>query len=257
MPTYAQLAACNPQAFVEAGTTYQRMAQGFGRVQQVFSRGIQVLDADWAGAAKDLAMRRGRHLDGGLVAGGQEANQTGQVLVTLGRALTAAQGSLRAAVATAHGVGLIVTPTGDVINPNPVYNQPGNAMLGPVRAMIAAAVAAGTAADTAAAGKIGVLAAGKLVTAFGSQGGSTAAVVQQVAAVATAPSTSDAGSAARTIARRLASTPDFGRLGSVDRGDIDRVVAPTGVIGADGLAAWTARRRAELGDDGPDPARPG
>ena len=70
-------------------------------------------------------------------------------------------------MATAHGVGLVVTPSGDVPNPNPVYNQAGNAMLGPVRAMIAAAVAGGTAADAAAAGRIGALAAGKLVTTFG------------------------------------------------------------------------------------------
>lgn len=243
MPTYAQLSACNPQAFVDAGTTYQRMAQGFGRVQQAFSRGMAVLDANWAGAAKELVTSRGRHLDGGLAAGGQEADQTGQVLVTLGRALATAQGSLRAAVATAHGVGLIVTPSGDVFNPNPVYNQPGNAMLGPVRAMILAAVAAGTAADAAAAGKIGMLAAGKLITTFGSKGGQAATVVQQVAAVATGQSTPDGPGTTATIAARVTTQAAFGTIGPVERAVIDQVVAPTGIIGSEGLAAWTARRR--------------
>ena len=73
---------------------------------------------------------RGRHLDGGLTASGQEADSTAQVLVTLGQALATAQTSLRAAVATARGVGLIVPPTGDVLNPAPVHNQAGNACWG-------------------------------------------------------------------------------------------------------------------------------
>lgn len=245
MPSYAQLVACNPQAFVDAGTTYQRMAQGFGRVRAAFQQGMAVLDANWVGAAKDLMTGRGRHLDGGLVASGQESDQTGQVLITLGQALATAQASLRAAVATAHGVGLIVTPSGDVFNPNPVYNQAGNAMLGPVRAMIAAAVAAGTAADATAAGRIGVLAGGKLVSTFGSGGGQSATVLPAVAEIATGQSPVDGPRTAAAIAARVAARPGFGRLGPVDRREIDEVLGPVGVIGAAGLAEWTARRRAD------------
>lgn len=252
MPSYAQLQACNPHAFVEAGQTYQRMAQGFARVRSAFQQGMAVLDGNWQGVAKQVMSARGKHLDGGLVASGQEADSTGQVLVTLGQALVAAQGSLRAAVATAHGVGLIVTPDGSVFNPNPVHNQAGNAMLGPVKAMIAAAVAAATAADTAAAGKIGVLAAGKLVTTFGSSGGTGATVVQEVAAVATGQTRVDSPSTAATLAARVAARADFGHLGEVERAVIDQVVAPTGIIGSEGLAAWTARRRQETGDPDPD-----
>lgn len=247
MPSYTQLSACNPHAFVEAGQTYQRMAQGFGRVRTVFQQGMAVLDANWQGAAKEIMTSRGHHLDGGLTASGQEADSTGQVLVTLGQALTAAQTSLRAAVATAHGVGLIVTPSGDVFNPNPVYNQAGNAMLAPVRTMIAAAVAAATAADAAAAGKIAVLAGGKLIATFGSQGGKAATVVQQIASVATGQSPVDSPGTAATIAARVAAQADFGHLGPVERAVIDQVTAPDGIIGSEGLAAWTARRKKELG----------
>jgi hypothetical protein len=248
MPSYAQLTACNPHAFIEAGQTYQRMAQGFARVRAAFRQGMAVLDANWQGAAKEIMTNRGTHLDGGLVASGQEADSTGQVLVTLGHALTTAQTSLRAAVGTAHGVGLIVTPSGDVFNPNPVYNQPGNAMLGPVRAMILAAVAAATAADAAAAGKIGALAAGKLIATFGSQGGKAATIVQEVASVATGQTTVDSPGTAATIAARVASRADFGHLGPVERAAIDRVTAPNGIIGSEGLAAWTARRKAGSAD---------
>jgi hypothetical protein len=117
MPSYAQLTTCNPQAFIEAGQTYQRMAAGFGRVRATFGTAMAVLDANWQGAAKDVVTGRGLHLDGGLAAGGQEADLTGTVLLTLGHALVTAQTSLRAAVATAHGVGLIVTPTGTCSTP--------------------------------------------------------------------------------------------------------------------------------------------
>lgn len=251
MPSYAQLTTCTPHAFVEAGQTYQRMAQGFARVRAAFQQGQAVLDANWQGAAKQLMASRGKHLDGGLVAGGQEADSTGQVLITLGQALSTAQTSLKAAVATAHGVGLIVTPDGSVFNPNPVYNQPGNAMLAPVRAMIVAAVAAATAADAAAAGKIGMLAAGKLIATFGSQGGQVAAVVQEVAAVATGKAEVDSPSTAATLAARVAARADFGQLGEVERAVIDQVTAPTGIIGSEGLAAWTARRKGEAGEPGP------
>jgi hypothetical protein len=243
MPSYAQLSACDPHAFIEAGQTYQRMAQGFARVRAAFQQGMAVLDANWAGAAKDIMSGRGVHLDGGLGAGGQEADSTGQALVTLGQALTTAQTSLRAAVATAHGVGLIVTPGGDVFNPNPVYNQAGNAMLGPVRAMIVAAVAAATAADAAAAGKIAVLAGGKLIATFGSQGGQTTMIVQEVAGVATGQTKLDSPGAAATLAARVADQADFGHLGPVERTVIDQVTAPTGIIGSEGLAAWTARQK--------------
>jgi hypothetical protein len=248
MPSYTQLTTCNPHAFIEAGQTYQRMAQGFARVRAAFQQGMAVLDANWQGAAKEIMTNRGTHLDGGLVASGQEADSTGQVLVTLGQALGTAQTALRAAVATAHGVGLIVTPSGDVFNPNPVYNQPGNAMLGPVRAMILAAVAAATAADAAAAGKIGALAAGKLIATFGSQGGKAATVVQEIASVATGQTTVDSPGTAATLAARVASRADFGHLGPVERAVIDRVTAPNGIIGSEGLAAWTARRKSETPD---------
>lgn len=249
MPTYAQLQACNPQAFVEAGQTYQRMSQGFAKVRAAFGQGMAVLDGNWQGAAKELMSARGKHLDGGLTASSQEADQTGQVLMTLGKALAAAQVSLKTAVATATGVGLIVTPDGSVVNPNPVFNHAGNAMLGPVKAMITAAVAAGTAADSAAAGKIGMLAAGKLIATFGSQGGQAATVVQEVAAIATGTQQPGGRSTAETIAARVAARADFGSLGPVERAVIDQVIAPTGIIGSEGLAAWTARRRQETGSD--------
>lgn len=243
MPSYAQLVACDAQAFVSAGEAYQRMAQGFGKVRAAFASGMSVLEGNWTGAARDAVLGRGRHLDGGLTASGQEADQTGQVLVTLGKALATAQASLATARATATGVGLVVTPSGDVVNPNPVYNQAGNAMLAPVRAMITAAVVAGTAADTAAAGKIATLAVGKLVTTFGSGSGSSAAVIQQVAAVATGQSPVDGPRTAEVIAARLAGRPDFGTLGPVDRAEIDEILGPTGVIGTAGLTAWLARQR--------------
>lgn len=256
MPSYAQLTACNPHAFIEAGQTYQRMAQGFARVQTAFQKGMAVLDANWQGAAKEMMTSRGQHLDGGLGASGQEADSTGQVLVTLGQALTTAQTSLRAAVATAHGVGLIVTPTGDVFNPNPVYNQAGNAMLVPCRTMIAAAVAAATAADAAAAGKIGMLAAGKLIATFGSQGGTGAAVVQQIAAVATGQTKVDTPTSAALTAARTAVQSGVGNMGSVERGVINEVIAPDGVIGTGSLAEWTARKKKEFGlSDGDDPTK--
>jgi hypothetical protein len=267
VPSFAQLLHCQPQAFIEAGQTYQRMAQGFGTVQQAFSRAAAVLSGDvWSGLARDQAIRRALHLDGGLRAGGEETNGTGRVLVTLGQALTAAQTSLRTAIATARGVGLVVTPTGQVFNPNPVYNHAGNAMLGPTRAAIAAAVAAATAADSAAAGKIAVLAGGKLISTFSAEAGQVVGAVQQVAAVATAPDTGGGSTSAEAIAQRRATVVDLGPLGRVDRSDIDRVVGaagalgssgvlgPTGVIGAAGLAAWTARRRRELGEEEPDPS---
>lgn len=251
MPTYAQLTACDPHAFVEAGQTYQRMAQGFGKVRAAFQKGMSVLDANWQGAAKDIVSGKGLHLDGGLGASGQEADSTGQVLMTLGKALATAQTSLRTAVATAHGVGLIVTPDGSVFNPNPVYNQPGNAMLGPVRVMITAAVAAATAADAAAAGKIATLAAGKLIATFGSNGGTGATVVQEIAAVATGQTKVDSPTTAAALAARIAGRADFGHLGDVERAVIDKVVAPTGIIGSERLAAWTARRKEETGSVDP------
>jgi hypothetical protein len=246
MPTYAQLMACNPHAFTEAGQTYQRMAYGFGRAQQAFSAGMKVLSGSvWTGAGRDAVLKRATHLDGGLTASGDESHSTGQVLITLGQALATAQASLRAAVATAHGVGLIVTPDGTVFNPNPVYNQAGNAMLGPVRAMIAAAVTAGTAADAAATGRIATLAGGKLIATFGSQGGRGAAVVQQIAAVATGQSTVDSPGSAATIAARAAGLPEFGSMEPVVRTAIDKVVNPKGTIGGDSIEAWTERHRSD------------
>jgi hypothetical protein len=188
MPSYAQLMACMPQTFVQAGETYRRMAEGFGRVQSIFERGMRVLDCDvWSGVAKQQANQRAGQLRGGLAAGGNEANKTGQVLVTLGHALQAAQTQLRTAVATATGAGLIVTPDGNVINPNPAFNHVGNAMIGPVRAMITAAVVQATAADTAAAGQIARLAVGELVSTFG--GGKAATVARSMPGIGTAPTT--------------------------------------------------------------------
>ena len=46
MPSYAQLTACDPHAFIEAGQTYQRMASGFGvvpeKVREVGRQVVQV-----------------------------------------------------------------------------------------------------------------------------------------------------------------------------------------------------------------------
>jgi hypothetical protein len=246
MPTYAQLLACNPHAFTEAGQTYQRMAQGFGKVQQTFSQGMKVLSGEvWTGAARDAVLKKGTHLDGGLQASGQETNATGQALIAFGVALQTARASLRTAVATAHGVGLIVTPDGNVFNPNPVYNHAGNAMLGPVRGMIAAAVTAGTTADTAAAGKIATLAAGKLIATFGSQAGKGGQVVQQIAAIATGQTKVDTPGSAAVIAARAAGAPDLGTMGPVVRDTIDEVIKPSGTIGGDSIQAWVRRHTQE------------
>ena len=249
MPTYAQLLACNPTAFTEAGQTYKRMAEGFGKVQQTFSQGMKLLSGqNWAGAARDAVIKKGTHLDGGLQASGQETNSTAQVLTPLGQALQTAQASLRTAIATAHGVGLIVTPDGNVFNPNPVYNQAGNAMLGPVRGMIAAAVAAGTAADTAAAGKIATLAAGKLIGTFGSQAGRGGQVVQQIASIATGQTKVDTPGSAAVIAARVAGAPDFGTMAPVVRDSIDEVIKPSGTIGGDSIQAWVRRHTRDQDD---------
>ena len=127
MPSYAQLTACNPQAFIEAGQTYQRMAQGFGRVRATFGQGLAVLDA------------------------------------------------------------------------------------------------------------------GKLIATFGSDGGKAAAIVPEIAPIATGETTVDGPGTAATIAARVASRADLGHLGPVEREVINRVTAPTGIIGSEGLAEWTRR----------------
>jgi hypothetical protein len=57
MPSYAQRSACDPHAFIEAGQTYQRMAQGFGRVRAAFRRGLAVLDANWQGCGQGRGHR--------------------------------------------------------------------------------------------------------------------------------------------------------------------------------------------------------
>lgn len=251
MPTYAQLQACNPQAFTEAGQTYQKMAQGFAKVQHAFSTATNVMSGNWAGAARDMVLKKAGHLFGGLRSSTEESGSTGQVLIALGAALATAQASLRAAVATAHGVGLVVTPDGSVFNPNPVYNHAGNAMLGPVRAMIAAAVAAATAADSSAAAKIGVLAGGKLISTFGASGGTGATAVEQVAAVASGQSRIDGPGSAAVIAARVAGAPDFGSMGPVVRDTIDEVIKPTGTIGGNSIQAWVRRHSGEnSGGDG-------
>jgi hypothetical protein len=53
----------------------------------------------------------------------------------------------------------------------------------------------------------------------------------------------DGPGTAATIAARVASRADFGHLGPVEREVIDRVNAPTGIIGSEGLAEWTRRQQ--------------
>ncbi|HST63836.1 MAG TPA: hypothetical protein VLM05_01495, partial [Mycobacteriales bacterium] len=80
---------------------------------------------------------------------------------------------------------------------------------------------------------------------FGSKGGQAATVVQEIASVATGHTPVDSPSTAATIAARVAARADFGHLGPVERAVIDQVTAPDGIIGSEGLAAWTARRKKE------------
>jgi hypothetical protein len=67
--------------------------------------------------------------------------------------------------------------------------------------------------------------------------------VQEVAAVATGRTTVDGPRTAATIAALVAARADFGHLGPVEREVIDRVTAPSGVIGSEGLAEWTRRQQ--------------
>lgn len=90
-----------------------------------------------------------------------------------------------------------------------------------------------------------MLAGGKLIATFGSQGGRAATVVQQVASVATGQTPVDSPGTAAAIAGRIASRADFGHLGPVERAGIDRVIAPDGIIGSEGWPPGppAARRR--------------
>jgi hypothetical protein len=67
--------------------------------------------------------------------------------------------------------------------------------------------------------------------------------VQQVAPIATGETNVDGPGTAATIAARIASRADIGHLGPVEREIIDRVTAPTGIIGSEGLAEWTRRQK--------------
>ncbi len=126
MVSFQQLLSCQPQKFNEAGQTYRRMAEGFGKVESVFRQANQVISgtADWSSIAQQAAIKRAGTLTRGLQASGQETNTAGTVLTTLGTALIGAQTALRAAVAEAMTGPLIMTPDGQTIIPPWAYSWP-------------------------------------------------------------------------------------------------------------------------------------
>jgi hypothetical protein len=178
MVSFQQLMKCQPQKFNEAGQTYRRMAEGFGKVEGVFQAANKILSnsTDWVGMAQKQALSRSDKLTKGLKASGQETNTAGTVLTTLGTALTAAQTTLRAAVAQAMTGPLIMTPEGQTIIPPWAYSWPAcveelprlNALKAVVDVQIRAALTTATAADMTAAGAIAKLAVGQLIKDFGS-----------------------------------------------------------------------------------------
>ena len=178
MVSFQQLLSCQPQKFNEAGQTYRRMAEGFGKVESVFRQANQVISgtADWSSIAQQAAIKRAGTLTRGLQASGQETNTAGTVLTTLGTALIGAQTALRAAVAEAMTGPLIMTPDGQTIIPPWAYSWPAcveelprlQALKAAVDVQIRAALTTATAADMTAAGAIAKLAVGQLIKDFGS-----------------------------------------------------------------------------------------
>jgi hypothetical protein len=178
MVAFQQLMSCQPQKFSEAGQTYRRMAEGFGKVEGVFRQANQIISGtpDWTSMAQQAALQRSNTLTKGLQAGGQETNAAGTALTTLGTALTAAQTALRAAVAEAMTGPLVMTPDGQTIIPPWAYSWPAcveelprlQALKTVVDVQIKAALTSATAADMTAAGVIAKLAVGQLIKDFGS-----------------------------------------------------------------------------------------
>ena len=178
MVSFQQLMSCQPQKFTEAGQTYRRMAEGFGKVEGIFKQANQIISGtpNWSSVAQQAALNRSTTLSKGLQAGGQETNTAGTALTTLGTALTGAQTALRAAVAEAMTGPLIMTPDGQTIIPPWAYSWPAcveelprlQALKAVVDVQIKAALTTATAADMAAAGVIAKLAVGQLIKDFGS-----------------------------------------------------------------------------------------
>jgi Transglycosylase SLT domain len=185
MVSFQQLMHCQPQKFSEAGQTYRRMAEGFGKVEGVLKQANAVLsnNTDWVGIAQKQALNRSTTLTKGIQAGGQETNAAGTALTTLGTALTTAQTALRAAVAEAMTGPLIMTPEGQTIIPPWAYVYPASveelprlkALKAIVDVQIKAALTSATAADMAAAAAIAKLAIGQLIKDFGSSHAPTSA----------------------------------------------------------------------------------
>ncbi len=234
MVSFQQLMACQPQRFTEAGQTYRRMAEGFGRVEGIFRQATRVISGttQWSGAAQRQALDRANTLGKGLQAGGQETNSAGTALTTLGTALTAAQTALRAAVAEALTGPLIMTPDGQTVIPPWAYSWPAcvaelprlQALKAVVDVQIRAALTAATTADLTAAGAIGTLAVGQLVKDFG---GSRAPA-------ATNPTDPNATLGNRQPAVQPASYQVGPPTAPDTRPEVDGLLAATGGAGTDG-----------------------
>ena len=213
MVSFSQLMQCQPQKFNEAGQTYRRMAEGFGKVEGVFQAANKILsnNTDWVGMAQKQAQNRSETLTKGLKASGQETNTAGTVLTTLGTALTAAQTALRAAVAEAMTGPLIMTPEGQTIIPPWAYSWPAcveelprlNALKAVVDVQIRAALTSATAADMTAAGAIAKLAVGQLIKDFGHSTAPSSTNQANAATTMGTPTTANAvyapGSTAATV----------------------------------------------------------
>jgi hypothetical protein len=215
MVSFQQLMSCQPQKFNEAGQAYKKMAAGFGQVEGVLKQANQVLsnNTDWVGIAQKAALNRSTTLTKGIAAGGSETNSAGGVLTTLGTALTAAQTTLRAAVALAATGPLIMTPDGQTIIPPWAYSWPAcveelprlNALKIAVDVQIKAALATATAADMTAAGALAKLAIGQLIKDFGHSHAPTATNTANAAATMGTPA---AGATPVYQAGATVSTPD-------------------------------------------------
>jgi hypothetical protein len=79
---------------------------------------------------------------------------------------------------------------------------------------------------------------GQQVVQISQDGGS---IASSGAATIQLAGSGNAGFTAAAIAARVASRADYGHLGPVEREVIDRVTAPTGIIGSESLADWTRR----------------
>jgi hypothetical protein len=239
MVSFQQLTSCQPQKFSEAGQTYRRMAEGFGKVEGIFRQANQVISgtADWSSIAQQAALKRATTLSKGLQAGGQETNTAGTVLTTLGTALTGAQTALRAAVAEAMTGPLIMTPDGQTIIPPWAYSWPAcveelprlQALKAVVDVQIKVALTTATTADMTAAGALAKLAVGQLIKDFGGSHAPTSTnQTDPSATMNSATMNSQAGIQPASYQPNAATTP------SDTQADVQGVLSATRGAGTDG-----------------------